>query len=664
MAYSLKYQCDFDSASTAYTIEIYEDGYSGPVIPLTGAATPITQAWETDEPKPPIKGSSIVMNFINEGNIPLLDLYSINDEQFKARLIWHSGTADTVLFEGFIVTEDCNELMVDYNHEISLSANDNLGLLKEVSFAEALGTVSPYDLISLATIIKLCIVQTGLSLQTQVFANINETTQSPSDCFLDQTFLDPQTFNSGSAWDDCYTVLTKLFDRFNCTLFQAKGRWNVIRWPELMDYDYSIPGFLYDEDFVYLDTVELNEAAPGFSGWPKFEIGIDELTQAETGLMQRITRPLNHTKETFNYRLPAELLRNANLQELGTLLSTYTTGAGETLKTIREYGFPWWTTIPGSYTGGTPEYFIRVIEDSLSNEIDRAAVLKNGALSSHPIQAAAGDRFHYSFSAITTNSTPGNFNVIFEIKIDDGTTTKYLQEVTLAWLNTVGYTVTIPAGENGNTVHTFDIAGTIPYDGLLTVSLEDFPGAGETQYRDIRLEYTPMINQSTKIIGHFHKDEQQLTIKNTDEKEIFVDSSPRNSLAGTLFLSTLTGVLRNRAVKWERDTRTEALNLGEITTEENLFLRRIPRTLLEGNFYGLITPEETAAGPVQVVDHVSMLSVCKYTFFPLHNFIFGRLEIDYRNNMAAGTLHEMYKDNEAASDLTDFYIIHFLYATK
>lgn len=738
MAHVLKYQCDFSNAVTSYTLEIYQKDYAGSVIPITGGASSVVHQWETDEPKPAIKGSSIAATLINESdNISLADLYSTDDEEFKAILVWHTGVTDINLFEGFIVQDDSSELMVDYSHEINISANDNLGLLKDIPFNKApagyalvstdtvtyeivlSGTVillvptaygdtvkvgdkisidsgplyevasllegsglwnlylveSPANvastsgsfelfrvdlltLISLLEVVKRCISGAGLALDTRVFTNINEVTESAGDCFLEQTFIDPQTFNDGSNWDDCYSVLEKIFTRFNCTLFQAKGYWNIIRWPELRDFDYSIPGFLYDSDFVFQNGIYLDENAGMFAGWPKFEIGIGETTQAETGLQQRITRPFKITKETFNYRQPENLLRNANLQELGNLITSYADGTNM----VFEYEMPWWTIIAGSYTG-TPLYYIRVVYDSVGNEIARLAVLENGSIESYPMPAAEGDRFTFSFSVITDNSQPGNLNFVFEIKDYDGTTTKYLQDND-TWAVTVGYTINIPSGDNSNVSHNFQISGTIPYDGELTVSLEDFTGGtGETQYRDITFEYFPMINQSTKIIGHTHTSDQKTLTKNKEEIEIHIDSSPRNSIAGTLFLSSTTGVLRDRCGQWNRATRTENKNLGEITTEENLFIRKEPRTLLEGTFYGLISPPEDAGG-IDIVDHLSIITLIRYTFFPLHNFIFGRLEIDYSNNNASGTLFEMYKDAETDSDLTYYYIFQYLYSTK
>lgn len=739
MAYGLKYASDFDSAGASYTLEIYQKDYIFPgyETEVTAGASAVVHSWDTDDPKAPIKGSSIIMNLINEaGNIPLADLYSSDDEEFKAKLIWHSVT-DVTLFEGFIVQDDSSELMVDYNHEISLSANDNLGLLKDIPFNEAFyqeyltfateedvplegiaphtliidsvvvllpgdvisitGTLSGvyhvtgvsgnnitvieniattpeeevatmivfrgdfYTLRTLNSFIKTCLLNTGLTLNTAEFTNLNEITQDDTGCFLDQTLLDPQTFNNGSQWDDCYTVLEKILSRFDCTLFQALGRWNIIRWDELRDFNYAVPGFLYNSEMVFQSLIFLDDSGGGFGGWDKFLIGLNENTQAETGLQQRISRPFKFTEETFNYRQPEELLRNGNLQQLGTFRTSY----AYLTYTVFEYEFPWWITIPESVVGPS-DYCIAVVQDALGNEVDRFIIIKVVGIQAFGVSAATGDRFTFTFTFLTPDSQPGNLNLNFGIKIYDGVQTDWMDE-SGDWVGTgAAYTYNIPSGDNTNIKHTVEISGTVPYDGLLYFQLIDADQAGTdngTFYKDLRLEYIPLVNQSTKIIGHTHNSNQELIIKNKSEREIPIDVSPRNSIAGTLFLDSTTGVLQDRATQWKRKPRVEEKNLGEITTSENLFLRRVSRTLLEGSFYGLLSVEQEKDYEFQP-NHLSLLSVCRYTYFPIHNFIFGRLEIDYSENFASGTMYEMYKDNEADNDLDYVYLFTFLYDTK
>jgi len=737
---ALKYLCEFDRVDTVfpkYSLQIFQKNYNGNTINVTGGAVAAVHRWETDDPKAPIKGSSLEITLVNQGNnIKLSDLLSTDDEEFKVDLIWHFGdNSDLPLFHGFIVQDDSSEIMVDYAHEITLSATDNLGLLKDVAFnkapasydliftspetyeineyagnsallvSEGFGSslfvgdkisvngAGPYevkslfnggtfwnaylvehpanvastsgtlgvfrnillnDLMSLLTVVKLCLSATGLKLKTIVYANINEVTQDSNKCFLEQTFIDPQTFLIDTNYEDCYTVLTKVLQRFNLTLFQAKGRWNIVRWDEMRYYDFNIPGFYYDENFNFLDHVFYSESGYRFAGWPKFLIGKDEQSKAETGLLQRITRPYNFTKETFNYKEPGELLRNHALNQLGTLLNSYTTGSGVNLHNVKEYAMPWWHIVSAN-TGAT--YFIRVVTDNLGNEIERYAVLKQVYIESAPIQANMGDVFTYSFTVQTADSQSGSVTGIFSIKITDGTQTKFLDE-SGAWRNVLGWNAIVQPGDNTNQTHTFDLNGTVPFDGLLYfgLSIMDVSGTDNgTFYRDIRLDYQPMINQSTKITGQVHTSSQNINAKNNKADEIYIDNSPRNSISGTLFLNEKSGVLQKRCGLWKRAVRTEQKKLGEITTSENLFLRRVPRNLLEGTFYGL----RSLAG-----DHLSLLSVCRYTYFADLNFVFGRLEIDYRNNHASGTLYEMYKDTEQDSDLLYYYTFEFLYASK
>jgi len=744
MAYGLKYTCNFgriDATGDSYTINIYKNNYGGSSTAIKGSAAPVVHTWENDEPKAVIKGSSLSISLVNENNIPLSDLYSVDDQEFKVIFLWNLfGGGSITLFEGFIVQDDSSEIMEDYAHEINLSANDNLGLLKDVPFnnskaqplalietitdtvdgqapnfvvvsaatynkievgdtlvitstggvngtftlaskvvitgiyylifneavtnlpatSSTIGLYRPdmYSLRSLNAIIKSCLLSTGLLLDTRIFANINEETQSAAGCFLDQTLIDPQTFNGGSSWDNCYEVLTKVLDRFHLTLLQAKGKWNLVRWDEARYYDYDVPGFTYDPAFTSQPAQNLDESSIIFGGFPKYQIGIGEDSVAETGLMQTITRPFKFTKETFNYKQPAQLLRNFDLQQLGNLRTTYTTGSGPTLQTISEYAAPWWyyTNAYPSAAGvnGPADFFIRVIQDSLGNEIERYMVVLHNDIHSYQFEAGLGDIIKFSFRSKTT---AGFSSLNIFIKLTDGTNTVFANEPggLPSWDTTTGFTVAVDVTA-GEWFSVETETRPLPFDGLVTVYLRawSIAGSGENLYQDMRIEYIPMINQSSKIIGQTHTSNQNLTIKNTDEKEISIDSAPRNAIAGALFLNSLTGLLQTRCGQWLRSYAAGQKNLGEITTFENLFLRRIPRTLLEGTFYGLISSG----------NHLTPLAVCRYTFFPTHNFIFGRLEIDYRNNSASGTLYELYKDTEVDGDLSYIYLFQFLYATK
>lgn len=783
MAYGLKYSCTFDrvdSTGDTYTIQILQNNYGGGVTYITGSSNPVTHTWETDDPKAPIKGSSLAITLVNEGTIPLTDLYSTDDQEFKATLTLNLfGGGTILLFEGFIVQDDSSELMVDYNHEITLSANDNLGLLKDIPFDKSLAqplylvesitdtvdgqapnfvlvSVTTYDklfpgdtivitstggvngtftiaskqvitgsyylifneavanlpatsstieiympdmlsLRPLLSFVKSCLLSTGLQLVTRVFANINESTQTNTVCFLEQTLIDPQTFYNGSSWDDCYQVLEKILTRFNATLFQAKGYWNIVRWDEARYYDYAVPGFIYDADFAPMAAQALDESNLIFAGYPKYLIGIGESSVAENGLLNRINRPLKFVKETFSYQKPEEILKNHNLQNLGEKFDDITTG------TVRReyYRLPVssaWTHI------ATDDSYIVVETDTVTlNEIQRyveqpvydsayppAGAAPVTSLEFNDIEVGQGDAWDLSFSYRWQHDGAdlGLLNVAIFV-MDSATDGYNLNDpgltggTHLVWGHITGtYTdgfgnrvsTTIIGSDDLSEWRQFSISGlitdpaykmvNIPVDGVMKIYVygsNSRDGGQQSGYvneamefKDINFEYTPLINQSTKITGHTHTSEQNLVIKNVEEKEIYLDSAPRNSLKGSLFLNSLTGLLQTRAGQWKRSYIAGDKNLGEITTFENLFLRRIPRTLLEGTFHGLLS-----AG-----NQLSPLSVIQYTFFTDLNFIFGRLEIDYRNNSASGTLYELYKGIETDLDLSYFYLFQYLYAAK
>jgi hypothetical protein len=93
------------------------------------------QEWQEDDPLAPIKGSTLTINLTTSGGLSLLDFYSDNDNEFKVKFI--EDTTSTTLFEGFILQDDCSEVQVDFIHEITLKASDNLGTIKDITLNKA-----------------------------------------------------------------------------------------------------------------------------------------------------------------------------------------------------------------------------------------------------------------------------------------------------------------------------------------------------------------------------------------------------------------------------------------------------------------------------------------------------------------------------------------------
>ena len=138
---SLKYTGSFDSirnVNSRYVVNIYQDSYEGSPIDIILGATPVIQEWQEDDPLAPIKGSTLTINLITTGTLFLLDFYSDNDNEFRVELLGDDVTGTQItLFKGFIQQDDSSEVQIDFVHQITLTATDNLGTIKDINLGRA-----------------------------------------------------------------------------------------------------------------------------------------------------------------------------------------------------------------------------------------------------------------------------------------------------------------------------------------------------------------------------------------------------------------------------------------------------------------------------------------------------------------------------------------------
>ena len=744
MAYGLKYQTQFDSVSDdnnpvrRYTLQFLFKDYTGGATSMDGSSVSVVQKCTIDDPFAPIKGQSLDIRLINDGNVPITAFQTEDDDGVQVKLLDEN---DNIKFIGFLVQDDFYELMVDYSHEITLSANDGLGLLKGVILSEAevrrgfaatyrtngvntvvyfrvtngafypqagntieIGGTSyiidtavnedttiapallPYNWTvtlttatpgisatvgtvyltgeinllnrnSLLSIIAICLAQTNLSLLTNIFMNLYEYRQDDTVCSFDQTMIDTQLFISGETYEDCYSVLTKIMAAFNCSLFQANGQWQIVHWYEAVpkeSWSYAnnaIPAFVYDETWTAAGTTVFNN---------NFFIGPDpQLTQPLFGLTQGCFRGYKFVRKVFDYKTPKYLLKNYDLLDIGALIRTYASGTD----TISEYVAVNWTD-----TFGSPavDRFIRVVYDNiLLRESERYLVMRGDtfdsirALPSKNIDCHIDDRIKFSCSFRTNiSNVPGSLS--FAIYLTDGTNNYYLNDngnYAPNWLGTFGFTYTYEAGGNSNQWQSMDtgVSEPMPVSGLMDIFLPQFTPAPqssvkESHFKDMRFEYIPYVNDSTKVIGQIHKQEQDVNKKLNSDTEITIDDSPRNAIAGTLFNPTFTGLLQDRTLYWRYPLDANGWRLGELTTLEELTWRQKTRSKFDGNFTGNYQNEV-----------ISLLSVGITDFDTSKNYIFGLLNIDYKNNAFSGSLWELY-DNEDAYFDPD-YTLTYIYDT-
>jgi len=509
---------------------------------------------------------------------------------------------------------------------------------------------------TLLSMIAVCLAQTNLTLITNIFHTLYEAYQtSIINSTFEQTLIDSQTFISGETYEDCYSVLTKIMQTFNCTLFQANGQWNIICWHEAQQYNNSIPGFQYDETWQLLGGTTLNN---------NFFIGPDpQLTRPIAGLTQGALRGYKFSRKTFDYQQPKYLLRNSDLLILGDLISTYLDGT----TTIYEYVATNWQQGVGPVY---PERFIRIAIDSTGTELYRRLVIRNTAsntvlgVASDYIEFSEGDKLIFSFTTQTNISQPGPNTLVFGVRLTDGTTTVYVDELPVDngdWISTVGFSYSISGGDDTNNQHSVEIASSqAPFSGLLTIFLAQNTAnpqstSKETYYSDMRLEVIPFINDSVKITGQIHKQQQDVNKKNNGDVSVYIDDAPRNSISGCLFLPTKTPDtfwgLQDRTTRWRYPLGGVTWRLGELSTLQELRWRQQTRSKFEGGFIGNYQNSV-----------ISLLTMAILDFNTAKNYTFGLLTIDYKRNQFSGTLWEVYDSEQ--EELVNEYTFTYKYSAE
>ncbi len=647
MAYGLKYQTQFrgvDDPITGsrglYTLQFLFKDYAGNASTLTGGQTTVIQKCVTDDPFAPIKGTGLDIALLNFGNLPITSFYSEDDDGVMVKLIAEDLT---VLFVGFIVQDDIFEPMVDFVHNISLTATDGLGLLKGVPLNKA---INPFlDLIGknlLSDIMRDCLAVTNLELNTNIFCNVWEVNQSTTGVLFVQTMIDTQAFLQSETYDDCYNVLSKLLETFRCSLFQSNGEWNIVHWDEVRQYPaLDIPGFQYDSSFALNGPVTFGNI---------FIIGqTPEKTRPIFGIQKGTFRGLKFVRKQFDYQQPKYLFRNYDLTKVGALLATYTSGG----LTYFEYEAP---DFQNGFASNNIQRFIRVVRDTLFTEVERYLVLKGQpsdtprAVQAMPIEVSQTDKVVLSYSFRTTVTPVTVMN--FALREYDGTNNRYAHEDG-SWQPGLGFAY----NTNGSDWQAVIIEPTgVPFDGLLypyfgQVCPTPNAPSDETHYKDIRFQYIPYIADTYKIIGQVHKDEQTPNIKANSDVRITIDDSPKNSIQGTLFLNSTTGLLKDRTLQWKYLTSATLYRLGQLTAREELLWRETTRTKVNGSFVGIY---QTA--------FVSLLCLLKTTYDPTKVYTFGQYSIDYKNNQFSGTLWELIDTAEPV--LADTYTFNYIYDAK
>lgn len=624
----------------------------------------------------PLRASTCQIKYYYSGVGGLSNFANVDDTYWKVD-VYLTKSTKKLIWTGFISQDDSIEDLTPQPNEITLNCNDGIGMLKYSYFADDAGIPYPGDSLhrmSLSDIFKTILnTKTGLSLPVNIYCNLfengmNDRSVSSTNEPFSQTKVDvrsfllsqntTQDFASGvnaqivqvkDKVQDNYTIMQNILDAWGCTLLQANGEWNIIRWHEAKQFNNAIPGTKYTADFATASAITF-DSIKDISNYPTINLSQNRM----------IFRPNAYVRDTFMYEQTNNLIQNADMSSYGALLGTSTTGSGTTLLTFKDYLLNDWYV--NSYGSDLTNGFIRITYNYLGVETDRFIVIQNGAtyggttpgvrpgFLSIPFLVSQGDKGSITFSYKTNGNNTGPGNLVWHFMVRNfANNVQAGAKDNFLWLYNSGsyadghalggvsYSV-VNDTINWQTV-TIDF-GAIPFDGNAQLFLQqNNNSSAESHYKDIQLSIYTYIADSIQVNGQYNDSTQATLSKKNISKNVFFDDAPKVTIKGCMYLAD--GITKTSS--WKRYPLTETRRFGFIQTVDWEYLSSVYRVKVDGQ-YRFITDSTD--------NYMNALCVCQIPDLGTENYIFGQCSFDLKNAEFQGTLQEVYKTGEYASGYT------------
>ena len=278
--YGTRYILQFDSEKFGheYKILIKEDGYSGSSENKSLGAAPLLRRDDSDSG---ISGTSLEMVIQADEDGELTSLYTVDNKKFLVELYKNNS----LIWTGYVLPEKYSEPYVPVPYDVSVTASDGLGILKDIPF-----TLSGEK--TLFEVTRFCCNQTGMTLDFIVFSSLVESSMNTGNSMLVQTSLDVSTFQDKT----CYEVLESILTSLDAFITEANGKWVIARYTDL-----DKEGFLYSNTGGSSGKVSLDPPVLGNVHSELYPIGNLELE----------IEPANKSvKFTSDYDLRPSFLQN------------------------------------------------------------------------------------------------------------------------------------------------------------------------------------------------------------------------------------------------------------------------------------------------------------------------------------------------------------------
>jgi hypothetical protein len=557
---------------------------------LTATANPLViSTYNTDREKfKAIRGKQASISFYTSDNIRIKTFSIGADDRFHVKA-FVDATGST-LFEGFLVMDDHSQGFQDAPEPVTLTATDNLGLLKDVPLTKPDETV-PKGKHKIIEYISWALQKTGLQLDIMV-ANtwMEESFQNlPA---WDNVYLDAKTFEKEiGACIDCYSALEYIFS-WDCFLCQRGGKWWIGHIDEITSNNTYVFQFDYEGNYIGEAPIEAFKKTIG---------RIRDIKFVNEDAVISFVRPKKSVNMRYNYQFPLEIVDNIDFSRgafNGVILPYYsgptypnsgsfpgtgdisliykasdsglfykwTGSAYEVLSSAESpvttaYDVADWTFSDAFYSGFVTSFAYIKRQFINGYEKERYLVMKGGPaghqywLSSNPFPVGRQDKFIFSVDARWNNDISGSdfyaaITAIITLQTVDG---KYYNlfgglesDREVRWqgpfTDLIEGRVIYQEGyksEDQTEWRTISVvAPPLPASGTLTIRLVHQYKVEEVDrfFANLTFQYEPFINGSyAKYKGHVNALGQSGNFKATIDAEAKLGDSPRPLFKGSMF---------------------------------------------------------------------------------------------------------------------------------
>jgi len=649
MSYATKYRIEFDTIKgRSVKIDIEENGFGGSVTNLTAyGESPLEINYPNAEfdKLAGIRESKARFKILS-GDVSASDFLTTSDTQYKVK-IYINGTVEWV---GWLDNNYLSEPFLDTPVSIELSASDGLSLLKTTDLGD-FSDGQIWGFYQVKNFIAWALHKTRLTLDWWSFINMfpagadQRDVDDDFDAFYYSVVQSHMFLTGPRNFDDCYTVLSKIMESYNCVLFQSRGAWFIV---QVNDW---IAGRLDCNRRDYAGLVQESVTDQGFG----LTIGLDEtvkLINADAQLSwEKLYKEAVHY---YNFKKPPIYFRNWDLRD-GVYKPLLSTSSREV------YELSDWTTTQNPISVGDDAYIGIEIDSVTNSELVRYLLFyedtdpnNDNGVKTTGYRVGKNDKVQFSYSIREKNAGLANSQQFCYVYLNVGGGNYYTLNDDGKWY----YNINKAIGKSWASVEDrrfwkdFSIQSEgLPADGTITIEITSIGHSrtsnNEVHFKDISFDVLNYFNEMVSVDGFEYKSSQSGNIKRKYDNELFFAKSDNVGTCGAILKDDYT-----QLAEWKYYSAADGTAVNFSKYINRAAWRTLYRnfTRIEGKLMDLYSSGRL----------LSPLNTVEFTAIPDKEFLITTLQMDVRNESAEFTMVEI-RDTSNTDDFTHLGTEDFKY---